>query len=64
MYLMAHPLCVDPDSVHGSEVVTATEVDHIKPKSQGGRDEWENLQALCKSCHSRKTAAELGVYDK
>ena len=64
MYLMSHPLCVDPDNVHGSVVVTATEVDHIKPKVQGGMDEWENLQALCKSCHSRKTAVEDGGYGR
>jgi 5-methylcytosine-specific restriction protein A len=64
MYLVAHPLCADPGNVHGSEVVTANEVDHIKSKSQGGKDEWDNLQALCKSCHSRKTAAEDDGYGK
>ncbi len=36
----------------------ATEVDHIKPKSAGGGDEAENLQGLCKPCHTRKTYAE------
>jgi 5-methylcytosine-specific restriction protein A len=36
----------------------ATEVDHIIPKSQGGTDELDNLQSLCKGCHSRKTAKE------
>lgn len=35
----------------------ATEVDHIIPRRDGGRDEFDNLQALCKPCHSRKTAA-------
>lgn len=35
------------------------EVDHIRPLSRGG-DHFDlgNLQALCKSCHSRKTARE------
>ena len=33
----------------------ATEVDHINPKRQGGEDSFENLQGLCKPCHSRKT---------
>lgn len=36
----------------------ATEVDHIIPRSKGGTDIWENLQALCKSCHSKKTRRE------
>jgi len=36
----------------------ATEVDHIVPKSAGGSDSMENLQGLCKPCHSRKTAYE------
>ena len=34
----------------------ATEVDHIVPKRRGGPDSMENLQGLCKPCHSRKTA--------
>lgn len=36
------------------------EVDHIVPIVQGG-EIWseDNLQVLCKSCHSRKTAKEV-----
>ena len=60
MYLRANPVCVDPFGVHGAEVVAATEVDHRVPKSRGGTDAWENLQSLCKACHSRKTAQEDG----
>lgn len=35
-------------------------VDHAVPVAQGGL-EWDtdNLQALCRSCHSRKTAKEV-----
>ena len=33
-------------------------VDHIKPKSQGGTDDAENLQCICNDCHAAKTAAE------
>lgn len=36
----------------------ATEVDHIVPLARGGTHDRENLQALCKPCHSSKTARE------
>lgn len=29
-------------------------VDHVLPKSRGGRDTWENLVAACVSCNNRK----------
>lgn len=38
--------------------VTATQVDHITPVSQGGSDELSNLRAVCVSCHAVKTARE------
>lgn len=34
------------------------EVDHIKPRSQGGMDTLGNLQALCPACHKVKSQAE------
>ena len=36
----------------------STEVDHRIPRSQGGTDDRENLQGVCKPCHSRKGAKE------
>lgn len=36
----------------------ATVVDHIKPLKQGGTHKLDNLQALCKTCHDRKTWKE------
>ena len=35
------------------------EVDHIKPLYKGGTNEINNLQALCRNCHGKKT-----IYDK
>lgn len=34
------------------------EVDHIKPKSMGGKDTYQNLQLLHRQCHVQKTAEE------
>ena len=36
----------------------ATEVDHLLPRKFGGIHARQNLQGLCKSCHSAKTARE------
>lgn len=33
---------------------TATEADHKWPKKWGGTDDFENLQALCRSCNASK----------
>lgn len=32
--------------------------DHIRPKAEGGTDDDDNLQTLCRSCHQAKTDAE------
>lgn len=56
MYLRSHPVCVVCRDA--GRIVEATEVDHIVAKRAGGTDHWNNLQALCKPCHSRKTAME------
>ncbi len=39
-------------------------IDHVLPKSRGGRDSWENLVAACVSCNNRKgdrTPQEAGM---
>lgn len=33
--------------------VSVAEVHHIKPKSEGGSDGFENLMSLCHSCHMK-----------
>jgi len=42
----------------------ATEVDHRTPLARGGTHERHNLQALCKACHSHKTATEDGGFGR
>jgi len=42
------------------------EVDHIKPLSLGGKDQWDNYQLLHKHCHDVKTAGDgsCRIHDK
>ena len=59
MFIRAHPLCVECEKKGVLE--PAREVDHIKAfhgPDDPLRLDWENLQSLCKPCHSRKTARE------
>jgi len=60
-FLTRHPICEDPDGRHPQQVIQATEVDHKIPRARGGSDHPDNLQALCKSCHSAKTLRETGA---
>ena len=47
-------LCMNDD-----RLTEAKEIDHIKPISQGGEPfDIDNLQALCTSCHAKKSALE------
>lgn len=55
MFLRAHPLC--ELCAQSDRVTPATDVHHKLAKRKGGTNEWENLQALCKSCHSKITNA-------
>jgi len=40
----------------------STDVDHIVPLARGGINALDNLQGLCHSCHSAKTAREDGGF--
>ncbi len=54
-FLVRHPLCVECNG-------PANEVDHIESRRERpdlAFDE-SNLRALCKSCHSRRTARDQG----
>lgn len=66
LVLNRQPLCADPYGVHAKrgEVVAATDVDHIVSKRTGGTDSLDNLQALCHSCHSRKTVEQDGRWEE
>ncbi len=39
-------------------ITAAREVDHMNAKAKGGSDDMDNLQAICVSCHRRKTAGD------
>ena len=62
--LSAQPLCVECGRY--GILTPATVVDHITPHKGNQRLFWDedNLQALCKSCHDRKTAREGRWGDK
>lgn len=54
-FLREHPLC----AVCGRP---AEHVDHVRPKPPDWPEyDQDNLQALCASCHSKKTAQEKGI---
>lgn len=55
-YIQAHSLC--EHCQENGRVTPAQEVDHIIPLDKGGTHDEANLQALCKPCHSSKTARE------
>ncbi len=55
-WLSAHPLCVMCEAKGYAK--PATQLDHIIPLWQGGKDDESNYQSLCVECHKDKTAAE------
>ena len=60
-FLRRNPLCAACE--RKGRVTPATEVDHIEPHRGDALVFWDasNLQALCKPCHSRKTAREVNA---
>ena len=52
----------DPVCRHPGCNELSTDVDHIVPRSQGGRDTMKNLQGMCHPHHSAKTARENGGF--
>lgn len=57
MILARQPLCVM--CLAENRVTPAIELDHIVPLRDGGDNSEDNLQPLCKSHHSRKTARDV-----
>ena len=57
IFLSENPLC--EMCKQEGRYIDATEVHHIKPLSEGGGNEFENLMPLCKSCHSRITIKKI-----
>lgn len=65
-FLQHYPLCGDRAGDPTGDswcqrlglIEPAAHVDHIVPLRQyrAGHYDWDNLQALCASCHARKTA--------
>ncbi|MNY69216.1 HNH endonuclease [compost metagenome] len=43
---------------HCHSVTMELECDHIVNTAQGGTDDLDNLQSLCKPCHDKKSLAE------
>lgn len=61
--LSKQPLCAE--CLKAGKPIKATTVDHIVPIKQGGEKyEPSNLQSLCWSCHSRKSAKEGSRWGK
>lgn len=58
-FLRANPLC---EKCRADGRLTPADLAHHKRKlTDGGTNDWSNLQALCQSCHSR-LHAEHGDY--
>ena len=57
VYIKNHTICELCKTVN--VIKKATVIDHIQPIRLGGAKlAWDNLQALCTSCHNSKSARE------
>ena len=61
-FIAQHPHCAE--CLKRGVITMATDVDHIIPHRGDARLLYDeaNLQSLCKSCHSKKTASEDGGF--
>lgn len=61
-FLLDHPLC--QECQRNGRITAANVVDHITPHKGNQELFWDqsNWQALCQSCHSKKTAREDGGF--
>lgn len=60
-WLERHPLCVHCLAEDPPRTTAAVTPDHIVPLEQGGADDENNLQSLCKKHHDAKNAAEAAA---
>jgi len=56
--VMARDLWLCQPCKREGRITPAREADHIVPKSDGGGDSLENIQAICVPCHRAKTQEE------
>jgi 5-methylcytosine-specific restriction protein A len=68
-YLATNPYCrCDADDCHGTTpcLSDANNIDHIDGSGRNGPRAYDptNLQPLCQSCHSRKTATHDGGFGR
>lgn len=58
-YRSTHPLCECDECAKKSVPLPSEHTDHIVPIAYGGDPlAWENLQALNRTCHNKKSAKE------
>lgn len=56
--LREEPLCRICRAMDPPRITASTIADHVIPKAEGGTDERENYQGICRPCDILKTAAE------